>query len=401
VGNSECPDPTYAMQGWLPLNATAHPPIFCVCPHRFACAGCGRLCKNTGIKTGESRRETDASPPTRCVHGFYRGTQQAASAMCTPRGTASGGMWIQSDRCGSTPRPPFHPEVNGTFVFTISNGHAGTKFLGARATWSRTLPPGVSFPLEVRTEFEAFPQNLAVQQVGLHRNHCPLGRLYLKRVWWPQKSIDATMGPQSTVRTWFDSGHLASFVLRQLVEVLGPARIGLIRLRRNRIDLAFSKLVSVQSVGLTEADDAVEIGPCASACVWCFCPLDAATVCLPLGRAWSRMTPFQKFLWEVDELECVWRSFLQRGPPLRTIDVNWTQAIGTAELSRIAAFVGIPFASAVTSDAKGVRDAHARNAHVNRSHLERKNRTELLRQAAAYQTLLKPVRCDDYACVWW
>eukprot|EP00036_Acanthoecidae_sp_10tr_P024137 CAMPEP_0206328192 /NCGR_PEP_ID=MMETSP0106_2-20121207/22548_1 /ASSEMBLY_ACC=CAM_ASM_000206 /TAXON_ID=81532 /ORGANISM="Acanthoeca-like sp., Strain 10tr" /LENGTH=136 /DNA_ID=CAMNT_0053760855 /DNA_START=71 /DNA_END=481 /DNA_ORIENTATION=+ len=26
------------------------------------------------------------------------------------------------------------------------------------------------------------------------------------------------MGPQSTVRTWFDSGHLASFVLRQLVE---------------------------------------------------------------------------------------------------------------------------------------------------------------------------------------
>lgn len=68
---------------------------------------------------------------------------------------------------------------NVTFAFAISNGHAGTKFLGSQQMWERHLPKGSAFPTSVRVEFEEFPQNLAVQQIGIHNNHCSVGRLYV------------------------------------------------------------------------------------------------------------------------------------------------------------------------------------------------------------------------------
>lgn len=400
---AQCPNSTFEMQGPLPLSGGPGP-IFCVCPANFVCEGCGRLCKNTRFRDGDR----ESTPPVRCAQGMYRGSVVARTARCTPSGTAVGdGRWggvrVQPHACGLEDATPYSPAVNGTFVFTISNGHAGTKFLGSRATWERYLPEGVEFPASVLPEFERFPQNLAVQQVGIHSNFCPIGRLYLQSIWWRQKEVTKVLSPAGGgVRTWFDSGHLASFLLSQLVDVLGPRRLGLVRLRRKRLDIAYSKLISVRSEGLAEVEDDVGVGPCAQACVWCLCPFDAATVCLPPGAAWSRMTPFMRFLWEVDELECIWKTVLEQTPSLKTIEVNWSDKITTADLGEIAAFLGIPFAPpTVTEELTHPTHDTNRNQHVQGSHRASKNVTDLERQDREYRVMLGPTKCDDYACTWW
>lgn len=406
--NMSCGLEMFEMQGNMARNGN-NASVYCMCPARYKCTHCSRMCRNSRFRLNEDR---DDMPPTRCVQGVHRHQRLNFGSHCTPpksfskqsvlRPTinTSVGIRVIPYRCGLGAGSIHAPEINGTFVFTISNGHAGTKFLGSRETWKRYLPVGVEFPDTILPEFERFPQNLAVQQIGLHMNYCSLGRLYLKSIWWPKKDVSNVLGAKSSqIRTWFDSGHLASFLLGQLVDVLGPHRLGFVRLRRNRIDLAYSKMVSVRAEGLQEIEDDFGFGPCAQSCVWCFCPLDAATVCLPPGSVWSKMTPFMRFLWEVDELECLWRLVLQNAPSLRTLEVNWSDKISATHLEAIANFLGIPFATSANRDES--TNTSARNTHVTNSHRAAKNMSDLRLQDQAYQQLLRPVRCDEYACTWW
>eukprot|EP00041_Stephanoeca_diplocostata_P030419 m.919899 g.919899 ORF g.919899 m.919899 type:complete len:439 (+) comp23754_c0_seq19:102-1418(+) len=396
---SRCPRPTFATPG--PTGE-----LVCACPHAFKCEGCSLICKNQRQKPlapGEA-----LGPPVRCVQGFVPSCGPACQCIwpendghtSTP---AAGPVITKQSMCGSAANShavqqargdPWTPELKTKFIFTISNGHAATSYLGKRKTWENFVHPR-TLNQSLRITFEGFPYNLAIRQLPMHPNTCAISMFYMNTYWWDGFMKDV-MRKSPWVSTWFDTGHLASMVAGTLASVFGPDRVSFLRVRRNRLDLAYSKYVSVSHRGLTDQEDDYTLGPCSTACEWCLCPLDAATVCLPPGDVWAELTPFQKFLWEIDEVECVWRALQQEHPNIDVLEIDWDQHLTADAMARIAAFAGMP----ARSDGNYTRVplAERNNQHVNTTHRRRKNTTLLHAQDMHYRSLLRPVACTAYTC---
>jgi len=401
---------------------------FCVCPPDFACQNCTRICKNVWPR---------GRNPIRCVTGFSPESLGLHNSSCRGEGVSTpdrrsrsgrierrGGILLRpSTKCGlgeagaaadqlASRRQEWLPSLDTQFAFTISNGHAATAFLGDAATWPSVV--GHPMPRSVRVSFEHYPDNLAVRQLPQHSNFCGIGRFYLRQRWW-RGGTQSMVARHPETKLWFDSGHQASLFMFALADLLGARRVRFLRVRRNRLDLAYSKWVSVTNGGtkspeFSEEDD-VSLGPCAADCAWCFCPIDAASVCVPLGSVWARLNPFQKFLWEVDEIECQWQKLVNDASPrFRTLEVNWTDSFAREDLLKIALFINVTTpeaAAAVASTAPENSQSQStifkhkrKNEHVDRAGRAAKNITHLLELDYEYRQLLKPRQCDVYVCTW-
>lgn len=278
------------------------------------------------------------------------------------------------------PLRPTHPQfTNLSFTFVLSTGHAATQYLGRPETWRSVFQDPNGFSPEtdgVIVSHERFSHSAGVAQLPLNPNHCEIGLRYAEEYWWPWASAkilgstsrqhSAASGPLSDLKgnrassqvpgsestgprevdSWFDSGHLASLaIVPAFLSFLGREKVKLVRLRRNRLDLAWSKAHSRSTApagtGVEGAGSGSTVagGPCSSACVWCLCPLDAATLCLPPGSVWGRLSYFQQFLWEADELECQWQSIIASNPKLQTLEVRLNQCTRPRRRRLISCFV--------------------------------------------------------------
>lgn len=227
----------------------------------------------------------------------------------------------------------------------------------------------------------------------------------MREYWWPRIKprlrLHSAAGALPPLRAWFDSGHLPSLSLAApLHTFLGQHRTQFIRLRRKRLDVAWSKTVSASDIGEHATPGASVGGPCSAACVWCLCPLDAATICQPAAKQWHRLTVFQQFLWEVDEVECQWQSLLASRPELQYIDIDWEDEVTAQHLRSIATFVELgPLPDPVA--ARFIRPPPQHNPHIN-AHVKpggrQKNMTELLQQDQQYRTVLEAKECNAFYC---
>ena len=206
-----------------------------------------------------------------------------------------------------------------------------------------------------------------------------------------------------------------SLAMPAFVDGIGRGKVSLIRLRRNRIDLAYSKAVSTakgMSIGGASDDngprDDHTVGPCSAACQWCLCPLDASTHCIPLGRIWGEFTAFQRFLWEIDELECRWMALLNARPGLSYITVDWDQRLTAASVQRIARFVTKQNSKDFVFDddvadgdayggSQGVH-GNVRNQHVSDDEVAERNNTQLALEEADYRRAMRIKACGQYHC---
>ena len=198
------------------------------------------------------------------------------------------------------------------------------------------------------------------------------------------------------------------------VDGIGKAKVSLVRLRRNRVDLAYSKAVSTAKGIAGASDDSGPgdhtVGPCSVECHWCLCPLDASTHCVPLGRNWAAFTAFQRFLWEIDELECRWMALLKARPGLAHIAVDWDQRLTAASVERIATFVtkqnssDFAFDTDVVDGDSGSQSKHqgvhgnVRNQHVSDDEVAARNNTQLALEEADYRRAMRIKACSKYHC---
>ena len=54
----------------------------------------------------------------------------------------------------------------------------------------------------------------------------------------------------------------------------------------------------------------------------------------------DKLTFFQQFLWEIDELECQWKSLVSSRKGLQHMAVDWDESITAEDLKHVADFAG-------------------------------------------------------------
>ena len=225
------------------------------------------------------------------------------------------------------PPPDAIGGLNDTeFIFTISNGHTGTKYLAASSTWDAIMaaPPqpeggptkANTFPrdhqpteptteepfskrrVDISIRHEYFPSAHLIASVPTHPNYCQAAMHYVRETWWPRvlpnlfagadatpfqkrqsehatggevasSNVDAAVGsprPAASIRRWVDTGHPVGLSLAPAFhDFLGPHRVRFLRLRRRRSDVAWSKYLTASG---SQTVPTMLRGPCSSECVW-------------------------------------------------------------------------------------------------------------------------------------
>jgi hypothetical protein len=267
-----------------------------------------------------------------------------------------------------------------TFVFVVSNGHTGTTFLGQMSKWREHLGPGKKLPPGFGVSHEVEADKPYLVTVPWNRTYCEDGLKYTAERKVPR--IVNLMRARKQ-HTWIEAGHQTLLgIIPALSQVLGK-RARFVRMRRNRIDVAYSFAQKGQ-------------GPCSPTCKFCLCPLDPLVRCPVDGLIWRSMSVFQQFLWFVDELECQWQSFLSSSPDEVVVtELNWDKAITGADLLMVAKFAGMNdvFLRDPTNQTKRAND------HVHDASRSSKNYTALHEEDRGYQTLLGLTDCTIYTCI--
>jgi hypothetical protein len=80
----------------------------------------------------------------------------------------------------------------------------------------------------------------------------------------------------------------------------------------------------------------------------------------------------------------------------RTLEINWTGALGAKDLLRVAKWVGMD--RAVIRSNYRENNTEIANSHLKKSS-KPKNYAEMELEARAYEKLLGKTECDDYSCV--
>lgn len=242
-----------------------------------------------------------------------------------------------------------------------------------------------------RRVFGKLPQDLVIVaeaeadkghliQVPFESDFCELAQDYVVKEKIP--FMERRLAEQNA-RVYFASGHQTLLgILPALVDRL-KGRIRFIRLRRNRFDVAYSFH--------TKAD-----GPCMHHCVYCPCPLDAATRCPVPGHLWGSLNAYQQYLWAVDEVECMWQALIRSRPDVPTLVLEWSKTISKEMMQRAAAFAGYPDLRPLVPDEQAT---NASNTHVNTERKNEKNMDELLAWDAQYRKTLQLGECNEFTCV--
>lgn len=183
-------------------------------------------------------------------------------------------------------------------------------------------------PAYASVSHEHFTHNRGVAQLVMHPNWCQIAGHYVREYWMPWSTKRLPPRNEADTRLWFDSGHLAALGLAPAFSSMLGSAVKMVRIRRSRIDLAYSKAVAAAGEGKNN-------GPCSPGCTWCHCPIDAATRCIPPGDAWVRMTPFQRYLWEVDEVECKWTAFRRQFPTIKTLEIDWEEQLRPSHIEAL------------------------------------------------------------------
>ena len=81
---------------------------------------------------------------------------------------------------------------------------------------------------------------MGVQQLPIHANHCEMGMLFVRDYQWPLRL--APLLEQIPLKIYFDSGPLAIMAMSPALADFFSGQVKFLRLRRNRIDTAYSKM---------------------------------------------------------------------------------------------------------------------------------------------------------------
>jgi hypothetical protein len=221
-----------------------------------------------------------------------------------------------------------------------------------------------------------------VKRVPMTTDFCKTARRYVveKKVPHIESILSGVERGGIVPGTWFGSGHQITLgLIPALIDVLGD-RAKFIRLRRNKLDIAYSY---AQKNG----------GPCTSRCIFCLCPLDAAARMPVEGSTWGKLSIFQQYLWFVDELEGQWQTVLRRNPEINYIEVNWDAKLTHTDFARMAAFTGMD--KGLEQQAEQVKA----NEHVHSKAKAAKNYTWMEEQAKEYAQILNVGECSKFTCI--
>jgi len=218
--------------------------------------------------------------------------------------------------------------VNSRFdcIFGFSTGHVGTTTMSDYSSYNNGRVRGLGLMFEgkvFRTNKKIYvPRERYRKNFTIADEVDFVSKKFAPAVARLQKLFDTEV--------IMDLGHYNLFYYRGLVEYftqkkyesVRPSnickRILFVRIRRQRIETAFSLLY--RSSGRTISDI------CSSFTVG-FCPFhNENNVILqpPSEEKWRLLTPFQQCLWLIDETEARWRAFTAAYPNIETIDVYWS-----------------------------------------------------------------------------
>lgn len=213
---------------------------------------------------------------------------------------------------------------NHTMVFTISNGHTGTTFLGMSSMWRRHFGKYLPHGFHVTHESELDKETL--KRIPWEKDYCRRSRDYVEHFKVPQ--IESIL-EDLDAHTFFASGHQVILgLIPALADILGD-RARFLRLRRNRFDTAYSFYKSKNG----------DSGPCSGRCIFCLCPLDPLARCPVDAQVWEDLNPYQRHLWSVDEIECQWQSFLRSRPGVHYMELNWDKRLTAEQMLEVAKFI--------------------------------------------------------------
>ena len=276
--------------------------------------------------------------------------------------------------CNYSNVPVFDNPKGYRFTFTVSNGHTGTGFLGMQMTW-RKIFQKLDPKLLVLHEQEV--DRHFVSSLPLREDFCDAALEYVVKRKIPK--LLSRMTKQTTV---FQAGHQVIMgLLPALLHYLGPA-VQLVRLRRNRVDTAYSF-------------DHKNVGPCDGHCVFCPCPLDFNTRCPIDGEHWGQLSVHEQYLWAVDEVECVWQSIQRQFPAVPSFELDWDQHIATQKMVDLAKFLKLDMAL-LNPEVLETERAHV---HINASVRSNKNMTLLLALDRHYRDVVGLAECSTFHCV--
>lgn len=367
VGNEETRD------GDSNSNVASQKHEHCVCPDSHICEGCEQGC-------------TRDRPPLkkRCVSGFKPG---CTSCRCRQRET-NWGVVRPWGAMADLRNAPLCPNLLGSqnqqqgytgekeFVFTVSNGHTGTLFFGRQEIWERNFRKG-TLDRGVHIAHEQTPDLEKLRKIVWEKDWCERGLDYVVR-----EQLPYMLKVMHRKHTWFASGYQVGLgTLPALADYFG-ASARFVRLRRNRIDLA----LSFSKKGR---------GPCSDRCLKCLCPLDTHVRCLVPGEIWGQLNVFQRYLWVVDEVECQWQALVRSRKTLRTLELDWDQAILPKHVKRLAEFIGMDKAEYTGEAKKANQHQNVDDEAAKLARLEQARRDD-----AEYQKLMGlEGLCNTYHCM--
>jgi hypothetical protein len=252
--------------------------------------------------------------------------------------------------------------------------------LGQMSVWRQHLGPGKKLPPGFGVSHEVEADMPLLVTVPWNITYCKDALKYTVERKVP-KIINLMLARKQ--HTWIEAGHQTLLgVIPALSQVLGK-RARFVRVRRNRIDVAYSYAQKGQ-------------GPCSPTCKFCLCPLDPLARCPVDGLIWRSLSVFQQYLWFVDELECQWQAFLASAPADTIFtEINWDKAITGADLLKVAKISGMEhvFLRDPSNQTKRAND------HVHKESRSTKDYTVLHAEDRGYQALLGLTDCTIFTCI--
>eukprot|EP00730_Choanoeca_flexa_P009692 TRINITY_DN1289_c0_g1_i1.p1 TRINITY_DN1289_c0_g1~~TRINITY_DN1289_c0_g1_i1.p1 ORF type:complete len:378 (+),score=22.38 TRINITY_DN1289_c0_g1_i1:234-1367(+) len=355
-----CPPPTFK------LPKSDH----CVCPKRYDCTGCSYRCASYSF----NRRCSLKTFPESCKN-----------CTCTVESEfMSGHKHLGNLRdlrhepiCKYRPEqmPNFENPHNYEFIFTVTNGHSGTKFFGSQSSWKDTFAQ-LDPSLVVLHEQE--PDLQGVMHLTFQPDFCTRALDYVinRKVPHLLRTLERKNG-----RVLYQSGHTVnSGLLPALLAYLGP-HVKLVRLRRDRIDTAWSWSKK-------------PTGPC-NRCWNCACPFDLNTRCPIDGQHWDQMTRFEQYLWTIDEVECLWQSIRHQFPDVPVYQLDWYGKVNVVHMAALAKFL-LPSAHFYNFP-RPSHQLEPKNVHLEPG--QTRNTTLLQELDMHYRKLTGLADCDRYHCI--
>ena len=232
----------------------------------------------------------------------------------------------------------------GRWVLGVSTGHVATATFSKQKCYRPVLKSRFTFDFEASHSYgdqagehahhpaaaagiKVWYQRLAVLNASARRLE---SRRFVQQVLIPDMLLTALKATTegATNLTFVDMGHHINLGLMEpLAWLLRPA-ISFVRVIRSRFGTARSFFAEKK-------------WPCGAG-MWTLCPTTHPDIVLmPTDQVWSSLSPVQRNLWYIDEVEARWQRLLSTSPGLSHLTVRWcNRAQVEAAWASIASFVG-------------------------------------------------------------